>query len=238
MLWRAFLVVLALVFSGAALAPAMADGVRVSPVAITFPAAAGSGSVRIDNGRATAVSFQIDVYRWTQVDGVDVLTPTRDVAVAPTVFEIAPGAGRIVRLALAPSQRGAQSEQSFRLIARELPQDAVSSGRSRVVLELSLPVFATVRGGAPQLDVRREHGAVHVSNNGLAHLRLLDMRGDPHAAAIERAPRYILAGSQFSRPLPSNPAALRFSFIAAGANETVQQTFQLTDPAALVARAR
>lgn len=42
-------------------APASADGVRVSPVSIAFPASAGAGSVRIDNARRTPVSFQIDV---------------------------------------------------------------------------------------------------------------------------------------------------------------------------------
>lgn len=218
--------------------PAVAQGVRVSPVAIVFPATSGAGSVRIENGRAAPVSFQIDVYRWTQDDGVDVLTPTRDIAAAPTVFELPPGAGRIVRVALAPGQRAAHAEQAFRLIARELPGENAPAGRARVVLELSLPVFATVRGAVPQVEVHREAAVVHVSNAGGAHMRLLDIKCEPSATGLARTPRYLLAGSRFSRPLSGNAAALRFSFLAAGDNDPVQQTHRLADIAAVDPHAR
>lgn len=222
----------------AASAPAHADGIRVSPVAVAFPASTGVGSVRIENGRDAPVSFQIDLYRWTQEDGRDVLTPTRDLAAAPTVFEIAPGAGRIVRLALAPARRGAATEQAYRLIARELPSEIAPTSHARIVLELSLPVFATVRGGAAHMEVRRDGGAVHIRNAGNAHLRLLDLKCEPAIGVVAAPPRYLLAQSGFSRPVPDAATALKFSFLPAGANEIRHQTHRLTASAPVDVRLR
>ena len=211
-------------------APASGEGVRVSPVSIAFPASTGAGSVRIDNARRTPVSFQVDVYRWSQESGADVLTPTRELAVAPTVFEIAPGEGRLVRLALAPSQRRAVVEQSFRLILRELPTHAAQTGRSRVLLELSLPVFATSRDARPMLDINTEGSALHISNDGGAHVRIVGLGAENVSVA---SPRYLLARSRFSRPLPPSAKTVTLSYIPAGAHEIEREIIRLSGPGAL-----
>lgn len=223
----------------ASVATAVPTGLRVSPVVVTFPASSGAGSVRIDNGRATATSFQIDVYRWTQVDGADVLAPTRDIAVAPSIFELAPGAGRIVRVALAPARRTADREQAFRLIVRELPTGEAVAGRARVVLELSLPVFATVRDAASQLVAHRDGAAITVANAGSGHMRVLALKTGYGADVVPGAPRYLLAGSVMRRPLSANVDALRVLFIPVGAHEPVEQSIRVrADPAAVGAHDR
>src|SRR5690606_27632881 len=93
---------------------------------------------------------QVRVYRWTQVDGQDVLEATRDLAISPPMLEVASGGEqlvRVVRLGPAP----AATEASYRVVVDELPVaavDAADGGEGlRFVLRYSIPVFVASQAG-------------------------------------------------------------------------------------------
>ncbi len=205
-------------------------GILLSPVLVDIPAARGVGQIRVENGRAAAVSFEVDAYRWTQDNGVDVLTPTRDLAVAPSVFELAPSGARIVRIAMAPSVRASTKEASFRLIVRELPPETLSSAGPTILLEMSIPVFATVGGCASALSLASAPDTqLTLVNTGCAHARLLEVGAATLPAA--GVPRYLLAGAGFTRAFPEFHDALRV--VTANANARTEQVLRVAaaDPA-------
>lgn len=186
----------------AALAPldAGAQGVGVSPVFLELRPQQTATSVRIENNGATPRAFETDMRAWSQDDGRDVLTPTRAFIISPSVFEVAPGAMQIVRVARRPGEpQSASAEQSFRLLVRELlAEDAAPTQGLRLQLELSLPLFVHAAGAAPDLAARWTEAGLEIVNQGSAHARLAALLIDGERVAS--SPRYLLAGASFVRP--------------------------------------
>jgi fimbrial chaperone protein len=108
------------------------DGVQVTPVIVEIPLERGMSSVRIHNWRDQAVSFDSEILNWSQKDGEDRLTPSKEVLVAPSVFSIPAGGEQIVRLALKAYVRGGKKERAYRLVFRELPSDSPAIGGLRI----------------------------------------------------------------------------------------------------------
>ena len=172
-----------------------AGGIQIAPVMVALSANHHISSLRLRNGRDRAVSFEADVYAWSQDRGEDVLTPTRDVLISPGVFEVPAGHEQIVRLGVATSGGGA--ERAYRLVLRELPAPLPRSNALGFTLEMSLPVFITPVGARPDLLSRIEPSGgaprLLLCNQGSAHLQILSV-ADPHSGALQ-APRYLLAGA-------------------------------------------
>lgn len=192
--------------------PAIAGpgGIGVAPVLVEVPVERGVGSLRVNNTRDVAVSFEVSTFRWTQADGVDVLDPTREILVAPSVFEIAPGSQQIVRIALAPAVRTRKVETPFRLIVRELPPPVRTQNGPTILLEMSVPVFASIRGAAPEFTARAAGASgVTLTNTGGAHARLLHVGAG--GSSTSRTPRYLLPGASVTRPFPVSDGALRLT---------------------------
>ncbi len=203
---------LLLVLPMATLAPAEAQtgGIQIAPVMVTLSPERSITSLRLRNGRARPVAFEVDAYVWTQQNGRDVLTPTREVIVAPGVFEVAPAGEQVVRLGVrAPAQ---ETERAYRLLLRELPSQRGEGSALGFALEMSLPVFVTPAGATASLQARSEtHGdmrAIVLSNTGRAHLQLSSVQDVDAAGALD-APRYLLAGASAEVELPANVRAVR-----------------------------
>ncbi|MGE0044471.1 MAG: molecular chaperone [Hyphomonadaceae bacterium] len=202
---RALLFIGALIFS--APAHAQSAGIRVSPVLIELNARS-MGSLRIANGRAREASFEMIAYAWTQEGGEDVVAPTQSLLIAPRIFAIAPGREQIVRLALAPEARGGAREQAFRLLMRELPPPTRPETQGpRLVLEMSMPVFATPPNASPSLHARR------ITIAGRPMLALSN-RGSARAAFTQQTPglpRYLLAGAEALAPFNDESVRIRYA---------------------------
>ncbi len=140
----------------------------------------------------------------------DVLEPTREILVAPSVFEIAPGGQQIIRIALAPVVRARKAETPFRLLVRELPPPVRTPNGPTILLEMSVPVFASVRGAAPEFTVRAAGASgVTLTNTGRAHARLLQVGAG--GSPTPKTPRYLLPGASVTRPFPVSDGALRLT---------------------------
>ena len=102
---------------------AAAASLSVSPVSLEIAAPGAASSLTLGNTGTEAINAQIRVYQWTQSNGADVLTPTRDVVASPPFLKLAPGLSnvvRVVRLAKTPLAH----EEAYRLVVDELPKTA------------------------------------------------------------------------------------------------------------------
>lgn len=217
---RALFLLMVLPMAAIAPADAQTGGIQVAPVMMTLSGEQSIASLRMRNGRSRPVAFEVDVYAWSQNNGQDELTPTQDVIVAPSIFEIAAGSEQVVRLGVrAPLQ---DTERSYRLILRELPMQRPSGSVLGFTLEMSLPVFVTPVGAAPSLQTRTEtRGDVRtivLSNTGHAHLQLSSVE-DMDSGALD-APRYLLAGTSAEVLLPANARAVRLRAAEAAGSQT------------------
>lgn len=208
----------------AAITPADAQtgGIQVAPVMVAMSGEDTISSLRVRNGRIRPVAFEIDAYAWSQQDGQDILTPTRDLIVAPGVFEIAANGEQVIRLGV--RARASAQEQSYRIVMRELPgapADGVTLGFS---LEMSLPVFVSPTDARANLLAEAIAAAAGdtlvLENAGNAHVQLAAIQaGD---GVTVDAPRYLLAGSSARVPLPADTRSVHIRLAdRTGASERV-----------------
>ena len=126
---------------------AVASNFRVSPVTLTLPANRPVGSLTITNGEDVPVSIQVSAFRWTQVDGKDVYTPTDDLIASPPIFTAATRAPQLVRIGV----RHRVPNAAYRVMLQEIPGPATANG-VRIAVKLNLPLYI-VADPAAKADV-------------------------------------------------------------------------------------
>ena len=120
---------------------AHAATLQISPVVVEFAPSDSATGITLRNPGDRPLYGQVRVFRWTQMDGEDVLAPTQDIVASPPLIEIAPHAEQLVRI-VRPNAAAAPGEQSYRLLIDELPEpDARSSDGVMIRLRYSVPVF-------------------------------------------------------------------------------------------------
>jgi len=162
---------------------AHAEGLQVAPVSVTIPERAGV--LWLTNQGDQPLRAQVRVFRWSQVDGEDVLTETTDLVASPPFVAIAAQAQQVVRLVRLgeTASAAAQCEQTFRIIVDELPgTPAPEQTGLQYVLRYSVPVYLTnpaCQNSAPVLTWRLEAAedgvAILVENTGQQHAQLADL---------------------------------------------------------------
>jgi fimbrial chaperone protein len=204
---------------------AEAGSLRVSPVSLQLVAPAATAMLTLRSEDDRPMPVQLRVFRWTQSDGRDVLAATDDVVASPPFTTLAPGTEytvRIVRVSVQP-MRG---EECYRVLVDELPQpEPPHSGRVRLLLRYSVPVFFTTRD-APAADLRwslRRYGhgyAVSASNAGGQRRRIANLslrQGTKTIAGHRGLVGYVLAGATATWPLATAiPAGTALTLVAEG----------------------
>ena len=173
--------------------PALAAGFSVSPVLVELDSGQRSTVITLSNGGEQTQRIQAEVFRWTRVNGEDVLEPDPRVLLNPPLFELAPGGSQIVRLGfrggpLPPSER----ETAFRVFFQEVPraEDAANTAL-RMVLRVGVPVF--VEPEKPLEDLRwratlaGEQLNLSLENRGNQRARVAQLR----VAQGEAAPQAV-----------------------------------------------
>src|SRR5262245_29568931 len=92
----------------------VAGSFEVNPVRVDLSAAARTSAVTVRNTGSEAVIVQLSVVAWSQEDGRDVYTETKEILATPPIATIPAGGEQIIRAGLrrAPD---AQRELSYRL---------------------------------------------------------------------------------------------------------------------------
>ncbi len=165
-----------------AVVTAWAGSFAVNPVRLQLSAAQPTAVLHVTNDGKTSTVVQLSLFVWSQVNGRNVLTPTRKLLATPPIFTLPAGGEQIVRVGLL-AKPVAQRETAYRLLMTQVaPRPRPGFRGLRVVLRLSLPVFVAPRIGTatPKLAwrIRRlGNGRVRltVTNNGTAHAQVSDL---------------------------------------------------------------
>lgn len=204
---RALLLAVALITAPGA-AGAQTGGIQVAPVLVSLSPQQTIDSVRMRNGRARPVSFEVEAYVWSQVNGEDVLMRTTDLIVAPGVFEIPANGEQTIRIG---ARRQATTEQAYRILLRELPSEQHTGVALGFSLEMSLPVFLTPPGAVANVTSRVDGNTIILANTGSSYAQIRLVQNNEHLDA----PRYLLAGASATVDLPASRRAIQL--IASGA---------------------
>ncbi len=203
---------LLIILAGLVAAPAaQATSLRVSPILLDVRAPGAAATVTLRNDEARPLDVQIRVFRWTQVQGKDVLEPTTDVVASPPMAALAPQAEYVVRV-VRVTKRPMAAEESYRLVVDELPNPAERrNGTVTFVLRYSIPVFfgaGKVADASVAWTARRSGNAYVVSatNSGGKRLRVSNLTlNDAHGALQPREGLvgYVLPGATMTWPVRS-----------------------------------
>lgn len=183
----------------------------VTPVRIFLQPRDRATAITFTNDGTTEVVLQADLYEWLQKpDGEDDLKLAEDVIISPPIIKLAPGAKQVVRLArlsMAPND----SQQTYRLIAREIPEIAAAKqGISvQIALALSMPVFITPKDAKPAVtcsavSATSSQVVFTCKNSGNAHAQVRYARVMREGKELTRLENggYYLAGTQRTLVLP------------------------------------
>jgi fimbrial chaperone protein len=161
--------ILAALAAGAALisSPAAAGTFQVSPINITVPADRPVGSLTVKNGAAEPVSIRVYTYKWTQENGKDVYTETRDLIASPPIFTISAGGSQLIRVGMPKAT--SDGEAAYRVIVEEIPRAAAEGEGIRVALRLNLPFYKQPKAkSAPNVQwtaLRSKDGTLELQGN-------------------------------------------------------------------------
>lgn len=159
--------------------PAFAGSLQVSPILIEIGQGITTTTENLENKGTTVITAQVRVFKWTQVDGKDNLTPTTDVIASPPALKIQPGAKatvRIVRLTKEPLK----GEEAYRLIVDDIPPPPDKPGDSvTFAVRHAIPVFFQAPGIKTMLGwsatMKGDQLEVTAKNAGDLHSRLAQM---------------------------------------------------------------
>jgi fimbrial chaperone protein len=204
---------------------AAAGSLQVSPILLEFGAGDPARELWLSNSGQTPIRAQVRIEAWTQVDGADVLNPTRELLASPPITEIAPGERQLVRI-VRPGAANTGGEKAYRLLVDELPDASRPDTTSKLqfLLKYSIPAFV-LRAGAKRgepaakgttgpwrggaLEARVESGnnraRLVLVNHGLRRVRIsqvafVDATGTRHDL-VKGLVGYALAGQRMSWPL-------------------------------------
>jgi fimbrial chaperone protein len=184
---------------------ATAAGWNIDPVRIELSQEQQTAALTITNDSDQPTSIQIQAVDWSQVDGKDVFSPTREILISPPLVTIAPKAEQIIRVALR-RPADSSSELAYRINLQELPPPPSPEFVGvQVALRIGLPVFVqSQKGGvAPKAiwkvtKVADDTLKVEVRNQGTAHIQISDfalyVAGGEKPITDESVSSYVLAG--------------------------------------------
>lgn len=205
-----------------------AAGFNILPMRLDMSARTRNSSIEITNLNDSDVPIQMKAYEWTQQDGKRVLTPTRDIFLAPPITNVKASSKQIVRFRL---KKGADldKEKSYRIFVEQIPPgDPALRAAMAFRLRFSLPLFvAPNRYSDPSFNVTasRVEGGVSVvlNNTGNIHVKVDKaeaFRGDADKEDLQPTDHlgssglaisgtgYVLQGSRQEWFIPLTPEAL------------------------------
>ena len=182
---------------------AASDGsFQVNPVRVTLSASQPVSALTVRNNGLEAAVVQLEVVDWTQQDGKDVYSASREVLATPPIFTVKPGASQVVRVGLRrpPDE---QRELSYRLFLQEVPQPSLPRAPGlQIALRIGVPIF--VLPAEPTMPVlvwrasRTAQGQIKLTaaNQGIAHVQVTQFAVSLPGATqpVQQVGAYVLVG--------------------------------------------
>ena len=181
-------------------------GLDISPVINDLLPGQKVATVTVANHTGCAAPFQFSVTKWTQVNGVDVDTPTDAVRAVPAIATIPDGQNQVVRIArVAPANNA--TEEQYRLDVLQVAKCPTKPGAgpsAQIVYHFMAPIF--YRGPSFKSDLKAvwSDGKLVLRNDGTA-------TADVFGAAVNGAPwkvhaLHVLPGSTIAVTPLKGPA--------------------------------
>ncbi|MDB0062276.1 fimbria/pilus periplasmic chaperone [bacterium] len=191
-----------------------ASAINLTPVRVTLSDSQKMGSITVSNRGAKPVIIQMNILGWSQREGEDVFTATRDILANPPIFTIPAGGSQIVRVGLRRAI-DTQRELSYRMILEELPPPPEPGLMgAQMSLRISVPVFilpeVTARPVPLWQAIHTPQGGVKITmtNTGNAHIQILNFQlllpGSTQSWVTKKTSDYVLPGQIFEWTLPAN----------------------------------
>jgi fimbrial chaperone protein len=213
------LIGLAVWLASGALAVAGSFSVVPARLALTPQRPVAALSVHNDGDAPTVV--QLETAGWTQSDGRDVYSPSAEVLATPPIFTIPPHGSQLVRVGLR-RPLDPNRELTYRVFLQEVPPPPPPDFKGlRVALRFGVPIFVAP---PPSSNAKREqpatavhwhlvHGVdgptLHAANSGFQHVEVTSLQLTSSATVTpmsRQVQQYLLAGQEFTWPLPTLPA--------------------------------
>ncbi|MET0254675.1 MAG: molecular chaperone [Luteibacter sp.] len=214
---------------------AHASGLQVSPIGLRLATSSTAEALWLTNTGSDTVHAQVRVFRWTQVDGKDVLEPSRDLVVSPPMVSIAPGDRQLVRVIRQVAPAGDGTETAYRVLVDELPVDGGDKAGLQFVLRYSVPVFLAPAGDPGMKatlqatwETSPDGPRLRVRNQGNGHAQIADVTWQ--ASDGKRSPLlpglvgYALPGATMSWKLPPDARRVAGALRARINGETSEST--------------
>ena len=178
---------------------------NIDPVRIELSKDTQMAAITLKNASDQPTSIQVEVVAWTQKDGKDIYTASRELLISPPIVTIPGKSEQIIRAALRREADPSQ-ELSYRINLQELPP-APTPGLTgvQVALRIGLPVFVQPQknGALPKMlwNCKRMPDntlKVVLHNQGNVHVQVTDfslnLPGKDQVVAGESGSSYVLAG--------------------------------------------
>lgn len=193
--------------AAALLVPGLAGAAtwEIAPTRIELSPEQQTSAITLKNTSDTPTSIQIQVVAWSQVDGKDIYTPSRELLVSPPFVTIPAQGEQIIRAALR-RPADASKELSYRINLQELPPPAAPGITGvQMALRIGLPVFVQAQEikAAPKMAwsaMRMPDSSLKITleNHGNAHVQITDfslfLPGDEQAIGGEVGSSYVMPG--------------------------------------------
>jgi fimbrial chaperone protein len=209
------LILLAALTTSAATQTDIANMLEIAPVHVQMTGDERAASLSVRNLDTQPSILQLRALDWSQIDGEERFTPTKNLLMSPPMATLRPGQTQVIRIIVdGPSSPAA--ERAFRLVIDQIPDARANpDAKARTAIRVQIPVFVSPSGSdRPQLgwEARRAGAGLVVTavNAGSAHDHVVDMRvmagGAPLGEPLEG---YVLGGARRSWTIAAVPAEVR-----------------------------
>jgi fimbrial chaperone protein len=163
-------------------ATAQAASLSISPILVTLDEKKHSAALTLKNESNEAKVIQTELLRWTQENGENIYTPSRDILTNPPISKLQPGQTQVIRIGLNRKADKAQ-ELAYRLYISEVPPPSKEGFTGlRIALRLDLPVYVqpreTQNNRLNWKASRNANGEVLLTLNNMSnhHIQLKDIK--------------------------------------------------------------
>ncbi|WP_260295749.1 molecular chaperone [Sedimenticola hydrogenitrophicus] len=181
-----------------------ATGLGVTPIRIHLSEATPTAALTLENNGSNTTVVQLQLMKWDAAGADDHYRPTYEVVATPPIATLQPGQTQIVRVGLSRDVDEGK-ELAYRLYIEEVPAPPQQHQQGlQVTLRIGVPIFIapkiTAQPGLEWRAVRNgpDSVALHATNVGNAHLRLMDLKlrseGAEHLLAERQVVGYLLPG--------------------------------------------
>lgn len=178
---------------------ARAGSLSVNPVRVMLSDKRPVAALTLQNSGGAPALVQLEVFSWSQREGKDVYTPTREILATPPIFTVQAGGSQLLRVGLR-RPIDPQRELSYRLYLQEVPPPPAPGFRGlQVALRIGVPVFVLpLVQASPMLQWKAATMApgkikITAANSGNVHVQVANFSVSQANSALPPVTRQVAA---------------------------------------------